>query len=71
LIGEGFDHPGLSKLFLTTPVRFSGRILQYLGRVLRPMKGIERARVYDYIDVHVQPLVAAAKARQRIYNSPK
>jgi superfamily II DNA or RNA helicase len=71
LIGEGFDHPGLSTLFLTTPVRFSGRILQYLGRVLRPMKGVARARVYDYIDVHVQPLVAAAKARQRVYDSKK
>jgi superfamily II DNA or RNA helicase len=71
LIGEGFDHPGLSTLFLTTPVRFSGRIQQYLGRVLRPMKGVERARVYDYIDVHVQPLVAAAKARQRVYDSQK
>jgi len=69
LIGEGFDHPGLSTLFLTTPVKFSGRILQYLGRVLRPAEGIERARVYDYVDVHVQPLVVAARVRERIYGS--
>lgn len=69
LIGEGFDHPGLSTLFLTTPVRFSGRVLQYLGRVLRPAKGVKKARVYDYVDIHVQPLVVAAKARQRIYFS--
>lgn len=68
LIGEGFDHPGLSTLFLATPVRFSGRVLQYLGRVLRPAEGIERARVYDYVDIHVPALVAAAKARQKIYN---
>jgi superfamily II DNA or RNA helicase len=69
LIGEGFDHPGLSTLFLTTPVRFSGRLLQYLGRVLRPTQGLERARVYDYVDVHVPTLVSAAKARQRVYAS--
>ncbi len=68
LIGEGFDHPGLSTLFMTTPVRFSGRVLQYLGRVLRPAKGVEKARVYDYVDVHVPPLVVAANARQRIYS---
>jgi superfamily II DNA or RNA helicase len=67
LIGEGFDHPGLSTLFLATPVRFSGRVLQYLGRVLRPGQDLERARVYDYVDIHVPTLVAAAKARQRVY----
>lgn len=68
LIGEGFDHPGLSTLFLTTPIRFSGRVIQYLGRVLRPAKGIKKARVYDYVDAHVPPLVVAAKARQRVYD---
>lgn len=67
LIGEGFDHPGLSTLFLATPVRFSGRVLQYLGRVLRPAAGIERARVFDYVDIHVPALVTAANARKRIY----
>ncbi len=69
LIGEGFDHPGLSTLFLATPVRFSGRVLQYLGRVLRPAAGVERARVYDYVDIHVPALVSAARARQRVYIS--
>jgi superfamily II DNA or RNA helicase len=67
LIGEGFDHPSLSTLFLATPVRFSGRLLQYLGRVLRPSQGLKRARVYDYVDIHVPTLLAAAKARQRVY----
>ena len=69
LIGEGFDHPGLSTLFLTTPVKFSGRVLQYLGRVLRPSAGVQRARVYDYVDIHVPALVAAANARQKVYVS--
>jgi superfamily II DNA or RNA helicase len=68
LIGEGFDCPRLSTLFLATPVRFSGRIIQYLGRVLRPSEGVERAKVYDYVDKQVAPLKAAALARQKIYS---
>lgn len=67
LIGEGFDCPHLTSLFLTTPIRFSGRVLQYLGRVLRPAPGKESPRVFDYVDVQVGPLVSAAKARQRVY----
>lgn len=67
LVGEGFDCPNLTTLFIATPVRFQGRLLQYLGRVLRPAPGKTRAKVYDYVDVHVGPLVAAARARQRAY----
>lgn len=67
LIGEGFDCPDLSTLFMATPIRFSGRVTQYLGRILRPAQGKARARVYDYVDERVAPLAAAAKARQRVY----
>ena len=67
LIGEGFDAPNLATLFLATPIRFSGRVMQYLGRILRPAQGKARARVYDYVDERVVPLVAAARARQRVY----
>jgi superfamily II DNA or RNA helicase len=67
LIGEGFDAPNLATLFLATPIRFSGRVMQYLGRILRPAEGKARARVYDYVDDRVAPLVAAARARQRVY----
>jgi superfamily II DNA or RNA helicase len=67
LIGEGFDCRSLSTLFLATPIRFSGRVLQYLGRVLRPAPGKRTARVFDYVDVQVETLVRAANARQRIY----
>jgi len=67
LIGEGFDCEELSTLFLATPVRFSGRLLQYLGRVLRPAHGKKRARVYDYVDSKVGVLLAAGKARKRVY----
>ncbi len=67
LIGEGFDCRHLSSLFFATPVRFSGRVLQYLGRVLRPAPGKDNARVFDYIDIHVPTLVNAANARRRVY----
>jgi superfamily II DNA or RNA helicase len=67
LIGEGFDCKDLMTLFLATPIKFSGRLLQYLGRVLRPAPGKKYARVFDYVDVHVEILKKAARARRRVY----
>jgi superfamily II DNA or RNA helicase len=68
LLGEGFDCPNLSSLFLATPIRFSGRVLQYIGRVLRPAPGKHQARIFDYVDVHIGVLKSAAEARQRVYH---
>ncbi len=65
LIGEGFDCPGLSTLFLTTPIKFSGRLLQVVGRILRPAEG-KQAKVFDYLDP-VGVLKASARARQKVY----
>jgi superfamily II DNA or RNA helicase len=67
LIGEGFDCKELTTLFLATPISFSGRVLQYLGRVLRPAPGKQLARVFDYVDVNVNVLKKAANSRQRVY----
>ncbi|MFZ5448165.1 MAG: DEAD/DEAH box helicase [Thermodesulfobacteriota bacterium] len=67
LIGEGFDCRELSTLFLATPIKFNGRLLQYLGRVLRPAPGKNKAKVYDYQDKNVGVLKAAARAREKIY----
>lgn len=67
LIGEGFDCKNLATLFIATPVKFYGRLIQYLGRVLRPSPGKKTARVYDYVDVLAGPLRAAAVSRQRVY----
>jgi superfamily II DNA or RNA helicase len=68
LIGEGFDCKELSTLFLTTPIKFDGRLVQYLGRVLRPASGKDKATVYDYVDP-VGVLKAAATGRGRVYGS--
>lgn len=67
LLGEGFDYPALSILFLAAPIKFNGRLLQYLGRVLRPAPGKEKARVFDYCDINVGVLENAARARARVY----
>ncbi len=68
LIGEGFDCKQLSTLFLATPISFDGRVLQYLGRVLRPTPGKDKATIFDYVDVNVPVLVSSAKAREKVYN---
>jgi len=68
LIGEGFDCKNLTAVFLTLPIRFSGRVIQYIGRVLRPKKGKDKALVYDYFDPSVKCLYAGMKARQKEYD---
>ena len=66
LLSEGFDSKELSTLFLGTPIKFSGRLLQTVGRILRPAPG-KKAKVIDYVDVNIPVLVAAAKSRQKVY----
>ena len=66
-VGEGFDAPALDTLFLAAPVRFHGRLVQYVGRILRPHRSKEQAIVYDYWD-RDEPVVAAMlKGRTRGY----
>jgi superfamily II DNA or RNA helicase len=67
LIGEGFDCKRLSTLFITTPVKFDGRVIQYLGRILRPAPGKARPKVFDYVDHQVGVLHASARGRARVY----
>lgn len=68
LIGEGFDCKGLSTLVLATPIRFYGRVIQSLGRVLRPAPGKTKARVIDFLDP-IGVLQASARARDRAYRA--
>ncbi len=67
LLGEGFDCKRLTALFLATPIKFSGRLIQYLGRVARVFEGKSSAKVYDYHDVNVPVLMRAARERMRTY----
>ena len=66
LIGEGFDCPGLDSLLIVTPVRFSGRLKQVVGRVLRPAEG-KIPVVIDYHDSRVGLLSYQAKCGRRVY----
>lgn len=66
LIGEGFDCSGLSTLFLCSPIKSKGRLVQMIGRILRPADG-KRPRLYDFIDDKVGVLRHSAEIRQRIY----
>ena len=62
LISEGFDCPGLTHLFLTTPITFEGRLLQVIGRIMRPAAN-KQAKVFDYVDENVAALRRSARAR--------
>ena len=66
LIGEGFDCPGLSTLVLATPIRFEGRLLQVVGRIMRPAEG-KKALVIDYVDVGIPVLGRSAAARREVF----
>lgn len=66
LIGEGFDLPALSSLFLATPIKFDGRIKQYVGRVLRTAEGKQPPVIYDYVD-RPGVLEASFRTRKRAY----
>jgi superfamily II DNA or RNA helicase len=57
LVGEGFDMPQLDTLFLTLPVSFKGRIIQYAGRLHRACEGKSEVRIYDYVEPE-HPLTA-------------
>jgi len=66
LIGEGFDCPDLSTLVLATPIKFEGRLLQVVGRIMRPAEG-KQARVIDYVDENLAVLRRSAAARRAVF----
>ncbi|PID71497.1 MAG: helicase [Desulfobulbus propionicus] len=66
LIGEGFDCPGLTTLVLATPIKFEGRLLQVVGRIMRPAPG-KKALVLDYVDERIGLLARSAAKRCELF----
>jgi superfamily II DNA or RNA helicase len=55
-LGEGFDWPALETLFLAFPLAFKGRVVQYVGRLLRERDGKHHVELHDYVDVQIPVL---------------
>jgi superfamily II DNA or RNA helicase len=68
-VGEGFDCPALDTLFLAAPVAFHGRLVQFVGRILRPYPGKQVAEVHDYHDVATGVLASSLAKRAPGYVS--
>ncbi|MCK4248835.1 MAG: DEAD/DEAH box helicase [Candidatus Omnitrophica bacterium] len=68
-IGEGFDDPRLDTLFITMPISFKGKVVQYAGRLHRKYSGKQDVRIYDYIDKDVSVLWKMYQRRLKTYNS--
>ncbi len=69
LIGEGFDWPAVSHLFLAFPFSWMGRLIQYVGRVQRKCEGKTQAIVHDYFDDQVSMLKLMYFKRLRTYRN--
>ena len=68
-LGEGFDCPQVDTLFLTFPLSFKGKLVQYVGRALRSHEDKREVRVYDYVDTQVPILRKMYAKRQMTYRS--
>jgi superfamily II DNA or RNA helicase len=55
-LGEGFDWPELNTLFLAFPLAFKGRVVQYVGRLLRTHAGKHHVELHDYLDTRIPVL---------------
>jgi superfamily II DNA or RNA helicase len=55
----------LDTLFLAAPIAFRGRLVQYVGRIVRPHPGKSTAEVHDYHDV-ATPVLASSLANRAL-----
>lgn len=68
-LGEGFDCPQLDTLFLTFPISFKGKLVQYIGRVMREHPSKKGVFVHDYRDSRVPVLVKMHSKRMKTYKT--
>jgi superfamily II DNA or RNA helicase len=68
-LGEGFDWPELDTLFLAFPLAFKGRVVQYVGRLLRAHEGKHHVELHDSVDVRIPVLERMHSKRLPAYTS--
>ncbi|MBT7308477.1 MAG: DEAD/DEAH box helicase [Gammaproteobacteria bacterium] len=66
LLGEGLDVSGWGVLIMATPISSKVRLLQAIGRVIRPHEGKQRGYVADLVDDHGFS-IASHRKRLAIY----
>ena len=66
-IGEGFNFPRLDTLMLAAPIKFEGRLVQYVGRLNRLYNLKKDVIVYDYVDAHIGFYERQYKSRLKTY----
>jgi superfamily II DNA or RNA helicase len=68
-LGEGFDWPELDTLFLAFPLAFKGRVVQYVGRLLRTHAGKHHVELHDYVDSCIPVLDRMHTKRHAAYTT--
>ena len=68
-LGEGFDNTGLDTLFITMPVSFKGKLVQYAGRLYRKHPDKKNIQIYDYVDTGVPVLGNMFRRRMKTYKT--
>ena len=68
-LGEGFDWPELDTLFLAFPLAFKGRVVQYVGRLLRSHAGKHHVELHDYVDSRIPVLDRMHTKRHPAYTT--
>ncbi len=63
LLKEGFNFRPLNRLFMATPIRWRGSVVQALGRIQRTADGKTDAIAYDYIDEQIGMFASQADSR--------
>jgi superfamily II DNA or RNA helicase len=68
-LGEGFDWPELDTLFLAFPLAFKGRVVPYVGRLLRTHEDKHHVELHDYVDSRIPVLDRMHTKRQSAYTT--